>query len=152
MRSRTVHFSVQVHTRTATRSTSRCECRTRDHRSSCSKWLCAPTEHPKRSPTDDLIEDIEEAMKDRTTIEPDEYWGVAVPCNLEILYVLASRKWVGATLPKPETIAKWKRIYLEVWDATIDGLDPKPKHKKDRRRVLVKTFDQLAKLAKKKDD
>ncbi|WP_229403534.1 DUF4259 domain-containing protein [Micromonospora okii] len=95
-----------------------------------------------------LIEEIAEAMSgDPVGIEPDEYWGVAVPCNLELLHLVASRHYVGARLPDPETVAGWKEKFLGVWDGAIDGLEPSPEFRQQRREVLVRTFDQVADLA-----
>jgi hypothetical protein len=92
-----------------------------------------------------LVREVEEAMAgDRVELEPDEYWGVAVPCNLEILHVLTSRRWAGVVLPGAETVEAWKATYLAVWDASIDELEPAPEHKTQRRAVLERTFDQLA--------
>ncbi|MER7007899.1 DUF4259 domain-containing protein [Dactylosporangium sp. NPDC000555] len=92
-----------------------------------------------------LVREVEDAMAgDPVELEPDEYWGVAVPCNLEILYVLASQAWVGVVLPEVETVESWRATYLAVWDASIDGLEPTPEHKTQRRAVLERTFDQLA--------
>ncbi|SCL28241.1 DUF4259 domain-containing protein [Micromonospora inyonensis] len=96
-----------------------------------------------------LISEIAEAMSgDPVGIEPDEYWGVAVPCNLELLGLIAAQGYVGASLPAPETIADWKSSYLAVWDRTIDDLEPAAEYKEQRRAVLVRTFDQLSELAK----
>lgn len=100
-----------------------------------------------------LIEDVTQEMaKEPSNIEPDEYWGVAVPCNLELLCLLAKQKWVGVELPEAETIAKWKATYLAVWDAKIDGLVPKPDYETKRRAVLVATFDDLEALARADED
>jgi hypothetical protein len=44
-------------------------------------------------------------------------------------------------------VEQWKRDYLAVWDEHIDLLEPTPKHKIDRRAVLVKTFDELLRHA-----
>jgi len=96
-----------------------------------------------------LVGEVEKAMKTPRELEPDEYWGVAVPCNLELLALIGKQEWVGCTLPPPETIEAWKAAYLEVWDAKIDGLSPKPDHKKTRRKELVATFDRLRRLAAK---
>ncbi|MDP9848504.1 DUF4259 domain-containing protein [Streptosporangium lutulentum] len=97
--------------------------------------------------TDRLIAEVAEAMAgDPLDIEPDEYWGVAVPCNLELLYLIARQGHVGATLPEADTIEEWKKSYLAVWDREIDGLEPGPEHRERRREVLVRTFDQLAEL------
>lgn len=91
-----------------------------------------------------LVREIEEAMAgDPVELEPDDYWGVAVPCNLEILHVLASRNWVGVVLPEAATVEAWKSTFLAVWDASIDGLEPSPEYKTQRRAVLERTFDQL---------
>ncbi|WP_432993719.1 DUF4259 domain-containing protein [Dactylosporangium sp. CA-233914] len=95
--------------------------------------------------TERLVREVEDAMAgDPVELEPDEYWGVAVPCNLEILYLLAGQSWVGVVLPEVETVEAWKATFLAVWDASIDGLEPTPQHKAQRRAVLERTFDQLA--------
>ncbi|MEV6522178.1 DUF4259 domain-containing protein [Longispora sp. NPDC051575] len=95
-----------------------------------------------------LLDEVEAAMAgDPVGLEPDEYWGVAVPCNLELLRVLAEQGYVGVTLPEPEKITGWRDTFVAVWDATIDGLEPKPDYRTERRRVLVDTFDRLAALA-----
>ncbi|MGK5671818.1 DUF4259 domain-containing protein [Micromonospora sp. URMC 106] len=99
--------------------------------------------------TDRLIAEVAEAISgDPVGIEPDEYWGVAVPCNLELLHLIARQNYVGVSLPDQATIAGWKSRYLAVWDQTIDGLEPGPEYKQQRRATLVRTFDQLAELAK----
>jgi hypothetical protein len=94
--------------------------------------------------TDRLIAEVTEAISG----DPDEYWGVAVPCNLELLHLIARQHYVGVSLPDQTTIAGWKSRYLAVWDQTIDGLEPGPEYKQQRRATLVRTFDQLAELAK----
>ncbi|MDH6677290.1 hypothetical protein M2284_001488 [Rhodococcus sp. LBL1] len=96
-----------------------------------------------------LVDEVAEAMSgDPVEIEPDEYWGVAVPCNLELLHLIAQQRYVGVTLPDPGTIVGWKGRFLAVWDGAIDGLEPDPDYKERRREILVRTFDQLAELAR----
>jgi hypothetical protein len=85
---------------------------------------------------------------DPQDLEPDQYWGVAVPCNVELLATFAENRWVGAMVPDPTLVATWKRTYLAVWDRTIDGLAPSPSFKKQRRAVLVETFDRLARASR----
>ena len=47
-----------------------------------------------------LISEVTDAMSgDPVEIEPDEYWGVAVPCNLELLHLIARQNHVGAVHP-----------------------------------------------------
>jgi tetratricopeptide (TPR) repeat protein len=90
-----------------------------------------------------LVKEVSTAMADPGDIQPDEYWGCAVPCNIEILNLIARQRWSGTNIPKPAIVEQWKRDYLAVWDQHIDLLEPTPKHKIDRRAVLVKTFDEL---------
>jgi hypothetical protein len=95
--------------------------------------------------TDRLVSEVEAAMTgDPVELEPDEYWGVAVPCNLEILHVLASQRWAGVVLPEAGKVEAWKTTYLAVWDEYIDDLEPTPEHKTGRRVALERAFDQLA--------
>ncbi|MFJ4503164.1 DUF4259 domain-containing protein [Streptomyces sp. NPDC088864] len=95
-----------------------------------------------------LVGEVAEAMAgDPVGIEPDEYDGVAVPCNLELLLLLCERGWVGVTLPAPEVIRGWRDAYLAVWERTIDDLGPVEGYKEERRAVLTATFDRLADAA-----
>jgi tetratricopeptide (TPR) repeat protein len=89
-----------------------------------------------------LVEELAAAM-DNKNVEPDEYWGVAVPCIAELLNLIARQKWVGTMIPKPAVVDKWKRDYMSVWDGYIDQLDPNPELNERRRAVLVRTFDEL---------
>src|ERR1700737_434872 len=90
-----------------------------------------------------LVKEVSTAIGDPGDIQPDEYWGGAVPCNIEILNLIARQRWSGTNIPKPAIVEQWKRDSLAVWDQHIDPLEPTPKHKIDRRAVLVKTFDEL---------
>ncbi|WP_430791748.1 DUF4259 domain-containing protein [Actinoplanes sp. G11-F43] len=91
-----------------------------------------------------LVSEVEEAMAgDPVELEADEYWGTAVPCNLELLTLLAGRDWVGVSLPEVATVEGWKATYLAAWDPSIDELGPSPEFKAERRAVLERTFDQL---------
>lgn len=88
--------------------------------------------HGRRPPvglTDRLVAEVTEAISgDPVGIEPDEYWGVAVPCNLELLHLITRQNYVGVSLPDRTTIAGWKSRYLAVWDRTIDGSEPGPEY------------------------
>ena len=76
-----------------------------------------------------LVKEVSPAMANPGDIEPDEYWGCAVPCNIEILNLIARQRWCGANIPEPAIVEQWKRDYLAVWDERIDLLEPKPKHR-----------------------
>jgi hypothetical protein len=93
--------------------------------------------------TSRLVNEIAEAMEDPSELAADEYWGNAVPCNLEILNLIASKKWAGTLLPEPDRVEEWKAIYMSVWEESIDDLDVKPAFKKQRHKKLLKTFNEL---------
>lgn len=106
-----------------------------------------------------LLKQVEEAMNNPSSIEPDEYDADIVTANLEIIACLSEHLGRYAqgelqdylypcVLPPPEIVLQWKQKYLEVWDAHIDGLGPKPEYKKVRRDVIASTFDRVEKLAK----
>lgn len=102
--------------------------------------------------TDQLATEVAEAMAgDPVGVEPDEYWGVAVPANLELLALIARTHYVGVLLPEVATVEAWKTKFLEIWDGSIDGLEPSPAFKEARRAVLVRTFDDLIELRKTAD-
>lgn len=100
-----------------------------------------------------LLDETRQAMDgDPSELTPDEFWGVAVPCNVELLALLAEQRWVGAMLPENAVVAGWKTKYLAIWDASIDGLAPSPSFKEERRAVLVATFDRLLRATKREED
>ncbi|MEU9624225.1 DUF4259 domain-containing protein [Streptomyces sp. NPDC048155] len=102
--------------------------------------------------TDRLITEVADAMAgDLVGIEPDEYWGVAVPANLELLSLLARQGYVGASLPEAEVVVGWKKTYMAVWEGYIDELEVSSGYKDERRAVLIRTFDELAELRRKED-
>jgi hypothetical protein len=106
-----------------------------------------------------LVEQIEATSNDPAAMEPDEYEGIAMICNVEILACLGEHLGrhngepppkgvvVGFTVPEPKVIERWRTQYLAVWDAKIDELAPKPEYKTKRRAIIEKTFDRLSKVA-----
>ncbi|MFD4996613.1 DUF4259 domain-containing protein [Streptomyces buecherae] len=97
---------------------------------------------------DRLVGEVADAMAgDPVELEPDEYRGNTVPCDLELLYVLTRAGYGARRLPAPEVIEGWKDHFIAVWERTIDGLDPSAGFTERRRAVLVRTFDQLAGVA-----
>ena len=100
-----------------------------------------------------LIEEIATAMAgDPVELEWDQYWGVAVPCNLELLALLHEERWVGVDVPEPATVAAWRTRYLAIWDAGTSSMGASPQWTRARRAVLVATFDQLEKLSQREAD
>lgn len=95
-----------------------------------------------------LRDEIAEAIAGGPTqIAADEYDGVAVPCNVELLALVAEQQWTGTVLPDPATVRSWKHTYLTIWDDSIDELAPAAAWKKERRAVLARSFDRLARAS-----
>ncbi|MFF9349959.1 DUF4259 domain-containing protein [Streptomyces sp. NPDC014734] len=96
-----------------------------------------------------LVSDIEAAMAgDPSGLEPDDYDGVVVPCNVELLCLIAEQGHVGAAVPEAAVVEGWKKTFMDVWERTIDELEPDPEYKEGRRAELIRTFDRLADLAR----
>ncbi|MEU3218319.1 DUF4259 domain-containing protein [Streptomyces sp. NPDC006971] len=96
-----------------------------------------------------LLSEIEEAMAgDPVGLEPDDYGGVVVPCDIDLLCLIAERGYVGAVVPEPAVAEAWKRTFMDVWERTIDDLEPEEEYKKTRRAELNRTFDRLVDLAR----
>lgn len=83
---------------------------------------------------------IREAIQDPHRLEPDEWYGVVVPCMIDILAAIAEER--RGLLPEPAEVANWKRTYLKTWDAA--RTEPWP----ERRATLDNTFDRLLRIAK----
>ncbi|MEU9847409.1 DUF4259 domain-containing protein [Streptomyces sp. NPDC047985] len=96
-----------------------------------------------------LVSEIQEAMAgDPVGLEPDDYGGVVVPCDIDLLCLIADQGYVGAVVPEPAVAEAWKRTFMEVWERTIDDLEPTEGYKEARRAELNRTFDRLADLAR----
>jgi hypothetical protein len=89
-----------------------------------------------------FIKPITDAVRDPQSLERDEWFGVVVPCMVEILAAIAKVR--RGLLPDPEVIQGWKAAYLAVWDR--EGPWP------ERRAVLVRTFDRLIRQARRQRD
>ncbi len=99
--------------------------------------------------TNKLIDEIQQAMDSPSDLEPDEYWGVCVPCNVELLILIERKGHVGCNIPDVKTVESWYRTYMNVWDSSIDDLEPPSEFKEARRAVLVKTFEALLAVSSK---
>jgi Domain of unknown function (DUF4259) len=95
---------------------------------------------------DQMIEQVKEAVASEHGLEPDEPDSARVMCNVELMSLIGQH--AGLSMPEVETVEGWKGKYLAVWDGYIDGLDPKPGFKEERRAVIVETFDRLIALCR----
>ena len=90
-----------------------------------------------------LVKEVEQALSNPHSIEPDEYYGEVVPCIVEIIAALHQVSGVAA-IPPPEVIAGWRSRFLaareqalsETWNAN----DP-------RNKTIRATFDKLQDLS-----
>ncbi|MDR1075587.1 MAG: DUF4259 domain-containing protein [Xanthomonadaceae bacterium] len=99
-----------------------------------------------------LLEQIEEAMANRSQLEPDEPEADIVTANIEIICCLAEYfGYFPGMLPAEDTIEEWAREYLQIWDDNIDSLDPDPDYRIGRREVIAGTFDKLLQLARRQN-
>ncbi|MCA9175909.1 MAG: DUF4259 domain-containing protein [Planctomycetales bacterium] len=98
-----------------------------------------------------FISDIEEALREPAKIEADEYWGSCLPCNIELLTMLAKAGYAGVMIPQPDEVSRWRNTFMEVWESTVDHLNPRQGYKAKRRLALEKTFDELELIAKQRD-
>jgi hypothetical protein len=97
----------------------------------------------------ELLRAVRDAMANTASLEPDEYEGVIVPCNLKIIAQMMDTFGPDVCkLPKPNVLGKWKTTYLNVWDGYIDELEPDPDWKQSRREVLGQTFDRVLEHSK----
>lgn len=94
---------------------------------------------------DRLVDEVAEVMAadDPVQLEPDEHWGVAIPCNLELVCALYDAGYVADSMPAAEVVEGWKETFVGVWERTIDGLGPSEEWKRERRAILVATFDRM---------
>src|SRR5262245_31243933 len=74
-----------------------------------------------------LIRRIEKMFTIPESASPDEPDGAQIMAAVEILAVLCEN--LNAAPPKPEDVEKWHGTYLQIWDGSIDRLDPKPEYK-----------------------
>lgn len=70
-------------------------------------------------------------------------------CDIDLLALICEHRSIAIPyLPELKDIERWKRVYMDIWDSTVDEIEPTPDYKTGRRKVLVQTFDRLIALAK----
>ena len=92
--------------------------------------------------TKKLLDEIQVAMDAPERLQADEWDADIVPCKIELLCVM-SEAGLHPHWPEKSTLEQWKTTYLNAWDSSIDGLDPDPEYKMQRRITLVKTFNRM---------
>ncbi len=95
---------------------------------------------------DQLINTVEGCFNNDTA-DLDEGGESELMPSVAIIKVLSEQ--CGAAPPKPDVIEDWHSKYLTIYDDQIDGLDPSPDYKVERRKVIDDTFVELIQLATK---
>lgn len=90
---------------------------------------------------DRFVDIITEVFADEQRFLLDEGAEGQLMPSVEILILLCEH--CGALLPQEIDVAAWKRRYLEMYDAQIDGVSAAPGYKDKRRAVIESTFDRL---------
>lgn len=92
-----------------------------------------------------LIATVNDIIKDPERCSADEDGEtMLMPC-VEVLAMLCER--YDAIPPKPATVDQWHSAYLDVFDRTIDELEPPEEYKAARRKVIENTFRWLESLS-----
>jgi len=93
---------------------------------------------------DQLADRVDELLEDDAADLDEEGEGVLMP---SIAFIAALVQESQCSPPDAARIRGWRESYLMIFDEQIDGLDPDPAFKIDRRRVIEHTFDRLIALA-----
>jgi hypothetical protein len=92
-----------------------------------------------------LVSTIKEIMADPERLALDEDGESMLMPSVDILALLCER--YNASPPKPATVQQWSQKYLQVFDRSIDALNPDPEFKVARRKAIEQTFRWLESLS-----
>jgi len=95
---------------------------------------------------DRLMDQIETTLASEHGMAPDERDSARMVAGVELVWLIG--RHVRLSLPTAEAVAYWRDEYLAVWDRHIDGLQPAPGFKEQRRAVIAVTFDRLIELCR----
>jgi len=92
--------------------------------------------------SDELVAQIRAGMRHDELI-----CGHLVMAQIEVFALLCEN--LNVIPLEPGEVALWRDAVLETWDANIDGYEPKPEYKTERRSIIEATFARLAAVAEK---
>jgi hypothetical protein len=95
--------------------------------------------------TTQLVATINSIESNPSRLELDEDGESMLMPSIEILALLCER--AGAVPPKPGLVRRWAKKYLNLFDDTVERLNPSPEYKAGRRKVIENTFHWLESLA-----
>ncbi len=92
----------------------------------------------------DVLATVSQLLKEQMAVPQDvEFIDTPVAAVATQVMLL---KHCGGPCPELQEIMELRQGLLALYDAKIDGLTPSPEYKKDRRRAIVETFDDLIHL------
>jgi hypothetical protein len=98
---------------------------------------------------DRMVRQVEETVASEHGMDPDEWDSARVMASIDLMWVIG--RHAGLSMMEAATVEMWKHEYLAVWDGYVDGLQPKPGFKEERRKVIVETFDRLIALCREQE-
>ena len=101
-----------------------------------------------RERTDELVKSIMDTARLKSSRAADEYDHDVLFVEFEILFALHEKDLftTGEDIPAEQEIEDLMQDYIKDWDAYIDGLEPTADHKRERRRVILETFDRFKQI------
>ena len=93
-----------------------------------------------------ITENIEDIFKSGDAADLEQCGESELMPGVEIISILSEK--CNAVPPKEDTVNRWKRDYLKIYDSQIDSLGASKKFKINRRKVIEDTFNILLELSK----
>lgn len=93
-----------------------------------------------------MMAHIRLTMKNELQIHAGSYWGRVIPCMIDFIRVIVELDFCCLNL-NTEEFKRWKRIYMDRWQMTIDECNPDAVYRKEREQELNETFDKLIALS-----
>lgn len=94
-----------------------------------------------------LINDIRLQIRYQTRINAGFSESEILICDIDLLTLLCEKRDCSVHLPATKELEEWEKVYMNIWEGTIDDTNPTKEYKKDRRKVLNQTFGKLISLS-----
>lgn len=102
--------------------------------------------------THKLVESLLERARNKLSCDQGEYEHTALIVDFEMVFALDAKRLLYCNnLPAVEDIEQLKHEFIREWDVHIEGYDPKPEYKKERRKVILRTFNRFKKICSRRE-
>lgn len=98
-----------------------------------------------------LINDIRHQIRWQLRLNAGFSESMIFMCDIDLLILLCEQRGLYLHLPELKEVQRWKRVYMDIWESTVDDADPTEEYRKGREQVLNNTFNRLIRLVKKRD-